>query len=216
MDGFLEKFFGARVKNGLFIKKRCNRAVRYVKLLYEALPRILIEIVDEGIKETVEGITLLREIDTLSRDLDENSLSTVIDSEIFRDYRNYFISTTDNNRDSGELAKFWLTFIDITTFLLNTIYATRSGNFDLLIESLWEMIPFTFAYNRIHYARYLTVMVAEMTNLEFTNKGTMMSYQNKWMECKPAPGEVNKCITLSLIQTKIFTVLILWIFFLIH
>ena len=136
MDGFLEKFFGARVKNGLFIKKWCNRAVRYVKLLYEALPRILIEIVDEGIKETVEGITLLREIDTLSRDLDENSLSTVIDSEIFRDYRNYFISTTDNNRDSGELAKFWLTFIDITTFLLNTIYATRSGNFDLLIESL--------------------------------------------------------------------------------
>ena len=136
MDGFLEKFLGARVKNGLFIKKRCNRAVRYVKLLYEALPRILIEIVDEGIKETVEGITLLREIDTLSRDLDENSLSTVIDSEIFRDYRNYFISTTDNNRDSGELAKFWLTFIDITTFLLNTIYATRSGNFDLLIESL--------------------------------------------------------------------------------
>ena len=66
----------------MFIKKRCNRAVRYVKFLYEALPRILIDIVDEGIKETVEGITLLenlkREIDTLSCDLDENSLSTVI------------------------------------------------------------------------------------------------------------------------------------------
>ena len=182
-------------------------------MLYEALPRILIDIVDEGIKETVEGITLLenlkREIDTSSCDLDENSLSTVIDSEIFRDYRNYFISTIDNNRDSGELAKFWLKFIDMTTFLLNTIYATRSGNWDLLFESLREMIPFTFAYNRIHYARYLTVMVAEMTNLEFTNKGIMMSYQKKWMECKPAPGEVNKSITLSLIQTKISTVLIL-------
>ena len=57
----------------------------------------------------------------------------------------------------------------MATVLLNTIYATQSEDWDLLIESLGEMIPFTFAYDRTHYARYLTVMVAEMTNLEFTN-----------------------------------------------
>ena len=33
------------------------------------------------------------------------------------------------------------------------------------------------------------------------------------MDCKPAPDKVNKSITLSLIQTKIFTALILRIFF---
>ena len=101
----------------------------------------------------------------------------MIDSEIFRDYRNCFISTIDNIRDSGELAKFWPTFIDMATVLLNTIYATRSGNWDLLIESLRDMIPFTFAYDRIHYARYLTVMVAEMTNLEFTNPDIYAEFQ---------------------------------------
>ena len=158
---------------GALSGKMYNRAVRYVKWLYKALSRILIEIVDEGIKETVKGIFLLenlkKEIDTLSYDLNENSLSTVVDSEIFRDYLNCFISTIDNIRHSGELAKFWLTFIDMATVLLNTMYGTRSGNWDLLIESLREMIPFTFVYDRIHYARYLTVMVAEMTNLEFTN-----------------------------------------------
>ena len=104
-------------------------------------------------------------------------MKTVIDSEIFRDYRNCFISTIDNIRDSGELAKFWLTFIDIATVLLNTIHATRSGNWDLLIESLRETIPFTFAYDRIHYAIYLTVMVAEMTNLEFTNPDIYPEFQ---------------------------------------
>ena len=85
---------------GALSGKMYNRAVPYVKLLHEALSRILIEIVNEGIKETVEGIILLenlkREIDTLSCDLNENSLSTVIDSEIIRDYRNCCISTIDN------------------------------------------------------------------------------------------------------------------------
>lgn len=150
-------------------------------MLYEALPRISIEIVDEGIKETVEGINLLenlkREIDKLPCDLNENSLSTVVHFEIFRDYRNCFISAMDNIRDSGELAKFWLTFIDMATVLLNTIYATQTGDWDLLIESLREMIPFTFGYDRIHYARYLTVMVAEMTNLEFINPNIYAEFQ---------------------------------------
>ena len=98
-------------------------------------------------------------------------------SHSLRDYRNCFIRTIDNIRDSGELVKFWLTFIDMATVLLNTIYATRSGNWDLLIESLREMILFTFSYDRIHYARYLTVMVAEMTNLEFTNLDIYVEFQ---------------------------------------
>ena len=78
----------------------------------------------------------------------------MIDSEIFRDYQNCFICTIDNIQDSAEIPKFFLTFIDMAKVLLNTIYATRSGNLDLLIESLREMIPFTFTYNRIHYAKY--------------------------------------------------------------
>ena len=68
---------------------------------------------------------------------------------------NCFISTIDNIGDSGELAKFWLAFVDMAKVLLSTIYATRSGNWDLLIESLLEIIPFTFTYYRIHYVRYL-------------------------------------------------------------
>ena len=77
----------------------------------EGFSRSLIEIIDEGIKEHVEGITLLenliREIDILSCDLNENSLSTVIDSKIFRDYQICFISTIGNIWDSGERAHFF-------------------------------------------------------------------------------------------------------------
>ena len=72
---------------GALSGKIYNRAVPYVKLLYEALSRILIETVDGGIKETVEGITLLenlkKEMDTLSFNLNEKSLSTVISFKLF-------------------------------------------------------------------------------------------------------------------------------------
>ena len=47
----------------------------------------------------------------------------------------------------------------------------------------------------------------------FVNEGNNDVISIKWMDCKPAPDEVSKCITLSLIQTKIFTVLILCIYF---
>ena len=75
-----------RSVKGALSGKIYNRAVPYVTLLYEALSIILIEIVYEDIKETVEGITLLenlKEMDTLSFNLNEKSLSTVISFKLF-------------------------------------------------------------------------------------------------------------------------------------
>lgn len=45
----------------------------------------------------------------------------------------------------------------MATFI-DTIYAIRSGNWELSVESLRDLITFTF-----------TVIVAEMAKLEFTN-----------------------------------------------
>ena len=45
----------------------------------------------------------------------------------------------------------------MATFI-DTIYAIRSGNWELLVESLQDLITFTF-----------TFIIAEMAKLEFTN-----------------------------------------------
>ena len=39
------------------------------------------------------------------------------------------------------------------------------------------MIPFTFTYDRIHYVRYLTVMIAEMTNPKFKTPDIYAEFQ---------------------------------------
>ena len=42
----------------------------------------------------------------------------------------------DNTQDSGgDLAVYWLSFIETTQVLLNIIFPTRSGNSELLLES---------------------------------------------------------------------------------
>ena len=150
-----------------------NRAVRYVKLLYEALTRMFIDIVDEELRPNEDGEHLLedlvREVNILCDDLNSESILELAESETFRRYRYRLIDKMDTLRESGELVQFWISFMDIATILLNTIYATRAGHRKLLVESLRDMLPYTFAYDRIHYTRYLTTMVAEMTNLEETN-----------------------------------------------
>ena len=49
--------------------------------------------------------------------------------------------------------------------LLNTIYATRAGNWFLLLECYRDMMPYTFAYN-LNYAKYLPPILVEFTGLE--------------------------------------------------
>ena len=51
--------------------------------------------------------------------------------------------------------------------LLNTILlSVRSGDWHLFMTCVKDIIPYTFAYGNINYARYLTAMFSEMLTLE--------------------------------------------------
>ena len=50
--------------------------------------------------------------------------------------------------------------------LLSLIYSVRLGKWDLLLECIRSIIPFTFAYDHINYASYLLVLLGEMLSLE--------------------------------------------------
>ena len=69
-------------------------------------------------------------------------------------------------KEGGQLAQFWVSFIEMTEILLNKIYVTRVGNWFLLLECYRDMMSYTFAYNHLNYARYLQPMLAELTEIE--------------------------------------------------
>ena len=50
--------------------------------------------------------------------------------------------------------------------LLNTIYATCTGDWDLLLECVRDIAQYAFAYDNYNYARYLAPWLSEMLTLE--------------------------------------------------
>ena len=56
--------------------------------------------------------------------------------------------------------------MNMAKLMLNLIAATRLGHWYLFLETLRDIIPYTFAYNNVKYSRYLTVMLYEMLSLE--------------------------------------------------
>ena len=50
--------------------------------------------------------------------------------------------------------------------ILSILYATRTGDWILYIESIRSFLPWAFAYDRQNFARYLTLHLMEMVNLE--------------------------------------------------
>ena len=50
--------------------------------------------------------------------------------------------------------------------LFNLIYSTRAGLWHLYLESMRSLLPWTFAYDRYNYARYLTLHFVDMLSLE--------------------------------------------------
>ena len=100
-------------------------------------------------------------------------------SKEFEDYFHMLLDyKTQIFENGGQLAQFWLSFLDMVGTLLNTIYATRAGNWVLLLESYRDMIPYTFAYDHLNYAKYLTPMLAELSNLEVTHPDIYQEFAN--------------------------------------
>ena len=69
------------------------------------------------------------------------------------------------------LQQFWMSFLEMTELLLHTIYSIRNGDWDLLLVCIRNIIPYTFAYDNINYARYLTVMLRDMLQLPYSFLG---------------------------------------------
>ena len=79
--------------------------------------------------------------------------------------------------NAGDLCKFWLFFLDMVNVLLFTLYATRSGNWDFLLECVREITIYAFAYDNYNYARYLPAFLGEMVALETTHPEVYKDFQ---------------------------------------
>ena len=65
--------------------------------------------------------------------------------------------------------KYWFIALQLQLILLSFLRSVRSGNFILYKASLQKMLPWFFALDHYHYARWLSIHWYDMTTLNDTN-----------------------------------------------
>ena len=96
--------------------------------------------------------------------LDElNSLS---ESAEFKEYVNKLYDFGEALMSGSVMWRFWKSYLDMWELFLCIIYATRSGDWEVYVESIRSILPWVFAYDRQNYARYLTLHFMDLLNLE--------------------------------------------------
>ena len=69
-------------------------------------------------------------------------------------------------REKGSLlGRFWLSYLELCELMLNFIYASRTGSWELYLSCIEEVIPWAFAYDRLNYARYFIPFPDDMRHL---------------------------------------------------
>ena len=67
---------------------------------------------------------------------------------------------------NSKLSEFWLSYLDMVEILLGLLRTSREGNWELHVSTIRKTIPWSFVYDKVIYARYLSSNLFEMSHLE--------------------------------------------------
>ena len=70
-----------------------------------------------------------------------------------------------SNESTTKMDKYWLSYVEMVSLLLRFIRSTKEGDWNLHLACIRDMIPWTFAYDRVNYSRYLSVYWCDMMSL---------------------------------------------------
>ena len=95
--------------------------------------------------------------------------SSVVMSDEFNQLWLSFLSFAQKKAEKSPTFALWLSYIQMVQVLLLFIRATRENNWDLHLSAVRSMLPWFFAADRVHHARYGTAYWLEMSCLDETN-----------------------------------------------
>ena len=87
------------------------------------------------------------------------------ENELSQNMYNDFLDCQEKMKYGEPLKKFWMSFLEMVELLLNTIYVIRAGYWQLLLECIRNILPYTFAYDSFNYACYLSAILGDMLQL---------------------------------------------------
>ena len=146
--------------SGVLEGKRCNRAVRFHKLLYESLmraawPGFQTWLVENHANRKRAVDDAFSDVKLLCDPISESKVHEQLGKASFSELQGLFHLYLDFLRhNNGKLSTFWISYFDLVEILLGLLRALREGNWALHLSSIRQMIPWCFAYDNLNYARY--------------------------------------------------------------
>ena len=175
----------------VFEGKNYNRAVRLHKVVYEALFRMLLNKFEASLPAHAIDIFQQKEIliESFKLDLCKDGFERIFMSKEFREWNDLLVTHMNETKSKGsDLEKFWLTYLDLCELLLNLIFATRSGNWELYLACTEEVIPWAFAHDRHKYARSLLPFLNDMRDLPATFPEVYAAFCNGEFSVQMSPS----------------------------
>ena len=133
--------------------------------------RLPVDAFESSLPENAEAMLSdeKNQIEKLRLDFCQDEVKRVFDSnEYVRWIECFHQFVIDLKENGSDLAKFWLSYVELCELLLNLIFATRSGNWQLYLSCIEETILWAFAYDRQNYAQYLVPYLNDMLGLPVT------------------------------------------------
>jgi hypothetical protein len=169
--------YGSTTAECIIKGKQYNRSIRAHKLLYEAMAHLRWQSAKEWLASGPDSQIDLTELDTQISSLQDALKSD--DGEVFRKTTEevspslmMIKKAIDSFREFGrrQSATFtlWDEYIHMVGILLRFIRSERDGNWKLHLNSVAEMLPFFFAYDRTNYSRWASIYLADMNRLPET------------------------------------------------
>ena len=155
----------------IFEGRKYNRAIRFHKLAYEAFMRVAWEGFYPWLdscypNETNEIKTSLEAIGDFVEDINKANHDDILQQLPFQHLCDRFTEYLGHLRNTnGPLSSFWISYIDMVELMLHMIRSSREGDWILHLSSVWQMLPWCFAYDAVKYSRYMSVYYGDMMSL---------------------------------------------------
>ncbi|KAK4881851.1 hypothetical protein RN001_005170 [Aquatica leii] len=170
-DVWLESnLYGDSTVIGIMKGKKWNKAIRAHKLTYESLLRILLPMFETWLMECKSA-----NIHVVNKSrLMANSICKIMTKqgtitnffELVNNVGQLSEAFKEFVENQSSTFQFWCTYMEMVETLLEFIYSERTGQWDLHLQSFRKMLPWFFTYDHNNYARWGSVYLCDMLDLE--------------------------------------------------
>eukprot|EP00117_Sycon_ciliatum_P037719 scpid6312/ scgid28153/ len=141
--------------------KQYNRAVRFHKLVYEALQRLrwrsFIDHLCDSRPEWLSTLQIKSGLLELRNFISLDNASQLLGSKDFQQLWQEYDKFCCQRNNASAMFCFWSSYIDLVGLLLMFIRSMRIGSWQLHLQCIGRILPWCFAYNRHNYARYMSL-----------------------------------------------------------